>query len=484
MIRQKFFRTLIFLFVFGLSVSSCQKFFDPDLSDSLSEKDAFSDVLSSRSAVNGLYALAQDIMTSYVVLGELRGDLLKVTSAADQDLKDIYNLVNKAGNSYFPQMKAYTLVANCNDVAFHLEEALKRGTSYDKDLKNMYAETITLRTWVYFYLYRTFGNVPYLTKDYTASGGSGSIEEWLAANGSTSVNLAQLMSDVEAVIPDYFPASQSIAYTQYFNLASAYALLGEMELWDNDYAAAIESLTSSIKTSSSRFILDADLKTTKWLNIFKGDETANDEIMTKILFNKAEKQENGLLPLFSDLSPNVMKLQPTNKIISDLAGTNRYSGTFSSTGGIIKYTRTASDPYTSDMPVLLYRAADVHLMLAEAYTNLGFFKLALDLVNNGSDSLFTPASMGIRGRLSLTPLTINGTDLQDSIINMENLIIEEKGHEMAFEGKRYFDLLRIAKRRNDPDYLSNHILTRFDNPDTTNIKYFFQNQENWYLPFD
>ncbi|MCF8378954.1 MAG: RagB/SusD family nutrient uptake outer membrane protein [Bacteroidales bacterium] len=473
----------ILLLIIGLLQTSCEKFFDPGVSNALPANNAFSDVLASRASVNGLYALSQDIMNSYVILGELRADMLKITADANQDLSDIYHLVNHPGNSYFSQMKTYTLIANCNDVAYHLSEALKRGTSYDTDLHNMYAETISMRTWAYFYLLRTYGDIPYLTIDYTASGASISIKDWLAANGGVNATVDQLILDVQSIIPDFYPASQSISSTQYFNLASAYALIGEMQLWNNDYSAAIESLTSSVQTSTSRFILDADLKTTKWANIFKGDETANDEILTKILFNKAEKQENDFLTLFSDLSPNIIELEPTAAILSVLEGTYRYSGTFYS-NEVSKYTRTATDPYTSDMPVILYRAADIHLMLAEAYNNLGYVEVALDLINNGSDSLFTPASMGVRGRLSLPSLTVSGVDLQDSIKNMEDLIIEERGHEMAFEGKRYFDLLRIARRRNDPNYLSDHIQLRFDNPDTTNIKNFFANQDNWYLPFE
>jgi hypothetical protein len=325
--------------------------------------------------------------------------------------------------------------------------------------------------------------VPYITADYAASKTTGSIEEWLAANGNINATVSQLITDVQTVIPDFFAASKSIGYTQYFNLASGFALLGEMQLWNNDYSSAIESLTSAIKTSGVRFILDSDLQTSKWVNIFKGDETANDEIMTKILFNKAEKQENDLLSLFSSLSPNIFELQPTDAIQSALQGTNRYSGTFKIFGEVGKYTRNISDPYISDMPVILYRAADVHLMLAEAYTNQGDIKIALELINQGSDSLFTPASMGIRGRVGLTSITVSGVDLQDSIKNMEDMIITERGNELAFEGKRYFDLLRIAKRRNDPEYLSDRVSLRFDDPDTISIRAYFAKSDNWYLPF-
>jgi tetratricopeptide (TPR) repeat protein len=465
-----------------LSTLSCERFFDPDISNTLAEKDAYNEALSSRAAVNGLYSLAQDLMTSYVILGELRADMLQITPDAGQDLQDIFNLVQNPDNALLLQLKAYHLIANCNDVIYHLEEVMKSPVSYEKDLNNMFAEAVTMRSWTFFYLLRTFGSVPYLTGEYAAEGSRQSIDAWLEDNATGLVTVAQLIADTEEILSDFNPSA--ISATQYFNLASANALLGEMHLWENQYEEAVESLLASVRTSSNRFILDSDLQTTKWANIFKGDETANDEIMTKILFNKTEKQENDLVPVFSGVSPNTRQLQPTAAILTAITGTHRFAGTFKNSAEVGKYTRTATNPYLSDMPVILYRAADVHLMLAEAYANMGEIKIALDLLNNGSDSLFTPASMGIRGRLSLSSVALTGTSAQDSIVKMENLIITERGREMAFEGKRYFDLLRIAKRRNNPDFLSDHVMLRFADPDTLFIRTFFNNPANWYLPFE
>jgi Fe-S-cluster formation regulator IscX/YfhJ len=390
----------------------------------------------------------------------------------------------KADNKYFSARKCYEIIANCNDVISHLEVLRENGTTYTRELDNMYAEAITLRSWLYFFLIRNYHQVPYLTIDYAASGGSGDIEIWLNSNSSGNTDILKLIETVHGVLKLYDEAQ--ITNSGYFNLASANAFLGEMYLWNNDYSNAINSLLASVETGKgSRFILDKDLENAKWLNIFKGDEGATDEIMTKIIFNKGEKQENGLLDLFSSVSPTGLKLTPLHSSIIDLTGTYRFDGTFKRGNEVGKYTRDVEDPYTSDMPVILYRAADVHLMLAEAYNRLGEISEALNLVNNGSDRLFTAGSKGVRGRVALAPLILGGfSNLQDSIKGMENLILQERSREMAFEGKRWYDILRIAERRNDSKFIGNLMMKRYPDADSTRVINFYNNKENWFLPME
>jgi hypothetical protein len=210
-----------------------------------------------------------------------------------------------------------------------------------------------------------------------------------------------LITDTEAVIPNLIP--EYYINSDFFNIASSNAFLGEMYVWKNDYSSAIEALLVSAHSADNyRFILDLDLEKAKWVNIFKGDESAADEIMTKLIFSKGEKQQNDLLNLFSQIGITGKQLSPVSESVEAIIGSFRYAGTFKADNEIGKYTRSLDSPFSSDMPVILYRGADVQLMLAEAYNRSGNPGLALDLVNTGSDSLFTPFSKGVRGRVGFS----------------------------------------------------------------------------------
>ncbi len=67
----------------------------------------------------------------------------------------------------------------------------------------------------------------------------------------------------------------------------------------------------------------------------------------------------------------------------------------------------------------------------------------------------------------------------DDIVQLcvEDLIVDEEALELAFEGTRFFDLMRVARRRGDPSYLANKLGQR--NPA---LRSKLLNESNWYFP--
>ncbi len=79
------------------------------------------------------------------------------------------------------------------------------------------------------------------------------------------------------------------------------------------------------------------------------------------------------------------------------------------------------------------------------------------------------------------PLASKQDTINYQIPLVEDMIINEMALEGAFEGYRFYDLMRIALRRNDPNYLAAPISQRMGIRDE-NIYSLLMDTKNWYLP--
>ena len=83
--------------------------------------------------------------------------------------------------------------------------------------------------------------------------------------------------------------------------------------------------------------------------------------------------------------------------------------------------------YQNSANWIIYRLSDVLLMKAEALSQIGRYSEALAIVNN------------IRKERNM-----NSKSCSESAQDFEDLIMQERALELAFEGKRWFDLMRIV----------------------------------------
>jgi hypothetical protein len=66
---------------------------------------------------------------------------------------------------------------------------------------------------------------------------------------------------------------------------------------------------------------------------------------------------------------------------------------------------------------------------------------------------------------------------------VEDLIVEERALELAYEGHRWFDLMRIARHRDDPAYLADKVAAKFtDEQKREEVRNRLLDMNNWYLP--
>jgi len=287
------------------------------------------------------------------------------------------------------------------------------------------------------------------------------------------------------------------------------ALLGELYLEKNQYDSAAHYLKLGLESygNTRMFKVGNEFVKEKWELIFYNEgafDGKGAENLMVMLYDSHRDQYNeftgwtinGIVKPTS-LLVDAYNNQPNgDKTLGDLFRGKGF--TFDSLPGqtseyyVSKYNLEKGDPYSTY--IILSRAADLHLLLAEALNRTGDTTTAMLLLNRGISSAKTKpkgyekwtTNKGIRGRVNLNPVTIpSGVDINNPVsvqLAIEDLIIEERAMELAFEGKRWFDLVRIAERRGDPSYLANKVAAKFSDPAKAEmIRNKLMDPNNWYL---
>ena len=192
-----------------------------------------------------------------------------------------------------------------------------------------------------------------------------------------------------------------------------------------------------------------------------------------------------------------------------------------------KYLFGVESPFDNDADLFVYRSGTLHLRYAEAANRMGYCDLALALLNSdglnshssaikSSDYVFRFDSTmaedgtiealktkekvfkymytyGVRGRCFVEPVKMSQLlTNKDSILYVENIISQEYALELAYEGDRWLNLLRIANRREyedgsgGADFLSEAVAKKYEANGqiglADEIKNRLSNPDNWFLP--
>jgi hypothetical protein len=351
---------------------------------------------------------------------------------------------------------------------------------------------VTIRAWAYFYPWLNIITKP-----------CGLIKtlQYRSRNAIQLLIEKEIIDKLIAELTPYIDAADIFRFP-----IDHYGLLGELYLEKGDYANAVANFKFCVDgpahpTSPStppRFMVSVDYEKAAWGSQFINSQNQSVAVLTAIPYSIDDNHPNFL----QSLMVSDYMIKPTNSIISAFEAEETSKGlgvlyrgsgisylTVNDVPFISKYILDNEKPSSAD--VILYRDADIHLLMAEALNRSGQSDVALLLLNKGIGSVsaskrpegYTKWSKnkGVRGRVDLVVREVpDGTS--DKVTYIEDLIIQERFEELAFEGKRYCDLMRIAKRRNNPAYLADKVSAKFSGGDASSIKTKLMNPDNWYLP--
>lgn len=514
---------LYFLLILGISfigITGCKdEFFETDAGDRITPDQFYESIYDADVALNGAFVYLQDVMPQLIILDGLRSDMMDVTSGATNDFIDINNQVFNSNNSFIDPSSFYKVIINVNEVLNNIDTIEYKDRELTEVKLHQYkGALVTLRAWSYFTLVRLYNEANILSDNV----------EILPEN--LAQNLKNKGEVIDMLIEELLPYVHGVGITEGYdeirfpNYMNTQALLGELYLEKGEFIEAINYLQSACDSYQDKtlFKVNDSYKELLWENIFVGAESQTNENISVVPFSRAEAQLN---PIADWVSPESKYMVKPSAVLIDsfmsqitLNGDTMdfyrgYGVTFDFVDNmsnllngdyyyINKYSLDLTDPFSTG--IIISRAADVHLLLAEAYncTNDGAFQdISLMLLNDGANAMSTKPTgykdsewaknIGVRGRVGLANREVQNMPPQVRAPIIEEYIMAERAMELAFEGKRWFDLVRVAERRirNGQDgakWLADIVAAKFQNNPTkySEIHAKLMNPDNWYLPFE
>ena len=502
---ERIYKNRLFYF-FGLMIILCitfscsEDFYDAKIGDRISPDQHFNNFTDVQITYYGVTSLLQEILPNYILVDGLMSDQMEVTQTADVELRNIYNHNVSSDNSFIVGSIYYKVIISANDALKYIDQVVEKDQDYDTlDNKAYRSALVSYRSWAYFNYTRLYGEAVLIPDDMSS------------ISGTTNLPLIDRISMLDTLINHLIPHihdNESEIEEQYvFNSINSKALLGEIYLERGDYEKAAELLKAAVESygnSQNIYKVGRTYDLEDYVNLFINSFANTDEVMAAVPFSFEDGQKNPLEDYFVYYNDYMVKptMNVANSFNSQIQQTDGvgdiYRGigvNFDTVPGkdgneyyIAKYSHDKSVLYSAD--IIVYRSADIHLLLAEALNRIGEYEDAMILLNTGWREISDRPpeynkwgrNLGIRGRVFLKSQTVpEGT--ADPLLYREDLIIQERSLELAFEGKRWFDLMRIARRRNDPSYLADKVAAKYSDPaKAEQIRSWLMDEANWYLP--
>ena len=234
---MKSFKYYLFIAALAMGISSCSKWLDLKPEDGIVSSDFWKTKEQVQSAVIGCYAsllgapagVSDRSLAEYLFLwGELRADMISSGPGITDEEQQIINVNILPGNSITSWSAVYRTINYCNTIIDHAAEVQQYDKTFTQTALNNYvAEAKGLRSLLYFYLVRSFGDVPLVLK-------STATDEDISPIAKTSkdVVLQQIVTDLKDAFEKAPETHGSITYNAgRLNKYSIASILADVYLW-------------------------------------------------------------------------------------------------------------------------------------------------------------------------------------------------------------------------------------------------------------
>jgi len=337
----------------------------------------------------------------------------------------------------------YKAIGNCNLLLAKIENFK---VTNEATKKRIMAEAYCLRAYFYFSLIRIIGDAPLMLESISSEN-----VPQLPRSLAKEV-MKQIVADLDQAISLF--TDKTIASKYRFSYPAAQALKADAKLWSakvleggsTDFNDAITALTEVEKAGLTLRDDFGQVTTTR----------ANSEVLLSAYFNRDESFANyalNALPYQTGIT-GAANIDSIPYCITTTNGQGAYQisakskALFASGDKRIPFTwiterqgttpkiswitklpgNKYADDRVSDNDVIVYRLGEIYLMEAEAYAGISNTAKAIEYLNK------------IRKRAGTGDYT-GGTDKT----TVEKEILDERGRELFFENKRWFDLVRFHK---------------------------------------
>ncbi len=513
-----------------LLTTSCEDFFEIEPQNEIILEKFWTDKSDVENILAGCYSgmQADPVVRRMMIWGEFRSENVGIGQNIDKDV-DLEKVLKEnidAKNSYTAWESFYQVINRCNTIIKYAPQVAAADPAYTQsELNANIAEVTALRSLCYFYLIRTFRDVPYTTEAFTDD----DQKMDLPATKFDDV-LDSLILSLESVKSDaieYYPTTEPRYQTGRITKDAINAMLCEMYLWKQDYDNCIRYAdlvmeakkkwadnnrstmggygSSSSSTQYQRTggypLVSANsssLYGNAYNTLFTYDSYVNrytPEIIFQLIYSDDPRGESMLANMavntfYGNATSIVGYAAPSDYVLEDINATSSrnifadrnkkmdarlYENCNIALGSINKYVwhnvtidATSSTPKVAYSGIaaekfngsnwIIYRLSDIMLMKAEA------------LVMKAQDGATTEIATANKPLLDAAFQLVNWvnkrsvceTELVDTLLRsdyaskaqMETLVMQERQRELMFEGKRYFDLVRQARRNGNTQALS------------------------------